>query len=303
MKRRSVTIAVAAALAFILTGCLRYSSSYYIQSDSTVDGSIYVALADGYQNDSDPYKGTGAGEIGAWFSSSTITDYSGSGWYTYIIEFHDEPLASFSAVPDAAWKIQIIKGAAGRYTIHGYDSDSFEPDTRTKITSEGGFVYLSVAFPGTLVEQTGAASSGNSSGSGWATWDLMSMSGVPYAKGNGGVLFTIDPGLFIDLFPDPVVTAPAVPEPVVTVTVGPAPVVTPTTSPSPSPTASAVATSSGDGDRKAKIPAWVWATGAVLVAALAGLIGYTLANRKPSVSAGPATPEAGAAAGTEGGAK
>jgi hypothetical protein len=285
MKRRSLAAVLIATLVLTLTGCLRYNSIYYIQSDGTVSGQIYTALKEGYQTNSDPYKGTGAGDIAAQFPGATITDVTAAPWYAYLVSFSNAPLSSFAAVPSAAWQVQITH-VGNVYKVVGYDTDGTTADTRNAINSNGGYTYLQIGFPGALKDAGNAASSGTSSGSGWAEWDLVNMTGTPYADGYGGLMF-VDPGLFhFDPFgptPGPVATpAPTpVPKPAVTV------VITPSAAPSPSPSASggaspsptlttiAAPSSGGSGG----IPAAVWIVLAALVVALAGLGGFMLSRR------------------------
>lgn len=303
MPRKLIRAALAAAAVVVLAGCTRFSSSYTIQSDDTVDGSIFVAAKEGYQTDGDPYFGTGAGDIAANFTSATITEDMVFGWYGYYIDFTNEPLATFAWAPDEPWKLQITKSGSV-YTVLGFNGE-YTADNVTQIQTEDGYMTLSVSFPGALTEQFGAVASGTTDGGqGWVYWDLLAIesggSGQAYAKGNGSfTLIPIDPGIFDSLFPDPA-TLPAEPAPAVTVTLpAPAPIVTPVATPEPSVAPSVVATPD-DGESssdKASIPVWVWAVGAALVAALVGLIGYTVASRKskaataaslPAAPAGPA---------------
>ena len=51
MPRHALRAALAAVVVLVLSGCVRYSSSYTIQSDDTVDGTIFVTLKEGYQNE------------------------------------------------------------------------------------------------------------------------------------------------------------------------------------------------------------------------------------------------------------
>ena len=295
MTRRSIVLVLAAALALVLSGCARYSTSYTIQTDDTVDGSIYVALAEGYQTDSSPYYGTGAGDIAASFTNATITEQIVPGWYGYTIDFTDEPLATFGWDPDQPWKLQITKSSGG-YSVLGFDG-VYTADQVNTIQTNDGWMTLSVTFPGALTEEYGAVASGTTdAGQGWAYWDLLAIeaggSGQAYARGNTGLpTLHLVPGLLDDLFPDPA-TLPADPAPAVTVTI--APPVEPVVTPAPSVTPTAVPAGNDGSSDKTSIPVWVWAAGGALVVALAGLIGYTAANRKPKIAAPAAatTPEA-----------
>ncbi len=285
MRRRSLAAAMIAALVLTLTGCLRYNSIYYIQSDGTVSGQIYTALKDGYQDDSKPYHGTNAGDIAAYFQNATITDFSGSGWYGDIVTFNNEPLSTFAAPPDEAWKVQITKNN-NTYHVVGYDTDQVDDNTRNNIENNDGYVYLNVSFPGTLTDAGNAAQNGNTNGIGWAKWDMVNMTGSPYATGNGGLIL-INPGIFhlnpinpsATPAPSPTQAAPA-PQPVTTVVVTPSPTSSakPSASPSASPSTSAVAAGGGAGGSTG-VPPWVWITMAALVVALAGVGGYMVATR------------------------
>lgn len=286
MSRRSVAAVLIATLVLALSGCLRYNSIYYIQSDGTVSGQIYTALKEGYQNNSDPYKGTGAGDIAAAFPGATITDVTSAPWYGYLVQFSNAPLSSFAAVPTAAWGVQITK-TGNVYKVVGYNTDSTTADTRNAINSNDGFTYLQVGFPGALKDAGNAPDSGTSSGSGWAEWDLVNMTGTPHAEGYGALLF-IDPGLFhfdpIPVSPGPLATPASTPAPVVTVVITPSAAQSPSPSPSassgatPSPTLTTIGAPStgGSGDG---IPPWVWIALAALVVALAGVGGYMLSQR------------------------
>ncbi len=290
MARHVARAALAVALAVVLSGCVRFSSSYTIQTDDTVDGTIFVALAEGYQTDTDPYKGTGAGDIAANFTNATITENIVAGWYGYIVDFTDEPLATFAWDPDQPWKLQITKTTDG-YSVLGFNGE-YTSDQVDTIQGADGWMTMSVTFPGALMEQYGAVASGTTdAGQGWAYWDLLAIekggSGQAYARGKTAVTFVhLVPGLLDDLFPDPA-TLPTEPAPAVTVTIAPhvEPVVTPTPDATPSVASTATPTAAPTGSDgtsdKTSIPVWVWAAGGALVAALAGLIGYTAANRKP----------------------
>lgn len=285
MRKKLAAVAAATLATLALTGCIRQSAYYYIQSDDTVDGTIYMAVHEDYVSDSDPYRGTGAGEVVAYFANTTVTEFDNPPWIGYHIDFVDEPLATFAAVPDAAWKAQITK-AANKYTVYGYTPTAEDESLRDTIHDMDGFLQMTVIFPGALVEQDLAdETSVGAEIPGWAGWDMDEVVGTPYAKGNGGLFFHLVPG-WADLFDplDPLAEPPLDPEPapVVTVVITPepdAPDTPDTPAASPTPT-TAIAAPEGD-DEKAAIPAWVWAAGGALVLALAGLIGYTLANRKP----------------------
>ena len=287
MKRRSLAAVLIGVLVLTLTGCLRYNSIYYIQSDGTVSGQIYTALKEGYQTNTDPYKGTGAAEIAAAFPGATITDVTSAPWYGYMIHFSNAPLSSFAAVPTAAWGVQITK-TGNVYKVVGYNTDGTTADTRNTINTNGGYSYLQVGFPGALKDAGNAWDSGTSSGSGWAEWDLVNMTGTPHAEGYGSLIL-IDPGLFhfdpIPLSPGPLATPAATPapkpKPVVTVVVTPskAPAPSPSASKSvaPSPTLTAIAAppSGGSGG----IPLAVWIVLAALVVAAVGVGSFLLAQR------------------------
>ena len=300
MKRRSLAAVLIATLVLVLTGCLRYNSIYYIQSDGTVSGQIYTALKEGYQNDSDPYKGTGADTIAAAFPGATISDVTSAPWYAYMISFSNAPLSSFSAVPTEAWQAQITK-TGNVYKVVGYNTDGTTAETREAINSNGGYAYLQVGFPGALKDGGNAAESGTSSGSGWANWDLVNMTGTPHAEGYGGLIY-INPGIFdfdlIPLTPGPLSTPAATPAPVVTVVVTPSPAASPSPSASggatPSPTLTTIAApATGD---SGGVPLAVWIVlGALLVAAV-GVGSYLLARR----GSGAGVAVAGAGAGDSG---
>ncbi len=293
MKRRSLAAVLIAALVFTLTGCLRYNSIYYIQSDGTVSGQIYTALKEGYQTDSDPYKGTGAGDIAAHFPGATITNVTAPPWYAYRVSFSNAPLSSFAAVPDAGWQAQITK-SGNVYSVVGYNTDLTSASTRDAITSNDGYSYLQVGYPGALKDAGNATSSGTSSGSGWTEWDLVNMTGTPHAQGYGSLLL-IDPGIFhffpLDPTSAPVATptptaAPApmpgtAPAPAVTVVITPsaASASSPSASDgaSPSPTLATIAAPSSGGS--GGVPLAVWIVLAALVVALAGVGSFLLAQR------------------------
>ena len=306
MKRRSLAAVLIATLVLALTGCLRYNSIYYIQSDGTVSGQIYTAIKEGYQTDSDPYKGTGAGTIAAAFPGATISDVTAAPWYAYMVSFSNAPLSSFSAVPTEAWQAQITK-TGNVYKVVGYNTDGTTAETREAINSNGGYTYLQVGFPGALKDGGNAASSGTSSGSGWAEWDLVNMTGTPHADGYGGLIY-INPGIFdfdlIPLTPGPLSTPAATPAPVVTVVVTPSAAASPSPSPSPSasegaspsPTLTTIAApSTGD---SGGVPLAVWIVLAALVAAAVGVGSFLLARR--GSGAGVAVAGAGAGAGAGG---
>jgi len=285
MGKKIITACVTALAILTLAGCMRQSAYYYVQPDDTVDGTIYVALDEAYTNADDPYRGTGADTIAAFFQNATITPFDNGKWKGYHIDFADEPLATFAGVPDETWGVQIVKDG-GKYVAHGYAPTPDDDSMRQAIEDDDGFLRLTVSFPGSLVEQTGAdETSATDEKPGWASWDMLTVSDAPYAKGNGGLIFHLIPGignLFLpggdpDPNPEP---SPAEPAPVVTVVVTPNPVVTPspTAEPSPSPSPSAVV--AAPEEKSSSIPVWVWIVGAVLLAALAGLGGVLAATTR-----------------------
>ena len=129
------------------------------------------------------------------------------GWYGYYIDFYDEPLATFAWAPDEPWKLQITK-SGGQYIVYGFNG-AYSADDVNQVQSQDGWMVMSDPFPGPLTEQAGAVDSGTTDeGYGWVYWDLLAIesggSGQAYAKGGGALTpITIDPGVFIDLFPDP----------------------------------------------------------------------------------------------------
>ncbi len=301
MRGRPLTACMAGLAILVLGGCMRQSAYYYIQPDDTVDGTIYVALDEAYVDASDAYRGTGADDVAAFFAHSTITPFDNGKWKGYHVAFEDEPLATFAGVTDETWGVQIVK-VSNQYVIHGYAPTSSDDSLRQAIIDDDGFMQLTVSFPGTLVEQTESDQmSGATVKPGWASWDMTTVTAAPYAKGNGGFLYSLVPG-FAHLFlpsgdPDPhpsaSVVAPPAPEPVVTVVITPSPVES--ASPSPSPTPSVIA--APESDSSSGIPVWVWVVGAVLLAALAGLGGVlfaTLKNQKatPPPASSPEEPAA-----------
>ena len=299
MKRRGIAAALIATLVVALTGCLRYSGVYNIQSNGTVSGQIYTALKEGYQDDSKPYHGTNAGDIAAHFQNATISEMMNPPWYGYIITFTDEPLSTFAAVPSEAWQVQITK-SGNVYTVNGYNTDQADDNTRNAIKNNDGFVSLQVSFPGTVKDPGNSKDSGELNGVGYVVWDLVNMTGTPHATGNGGLIL-LYPGIHFNPIqptaapattPAPPANPPkTTPQPVVTVVVTPSPKASPSASPSPSPTPTAMAAGSSGGS--SGIPPWVWIVMGGLLAALAGLGGFMAANRAkvptPAVAGGAAT--------------
>jgi hypothetical protein len=287
MGKKIITACVAALAILTLTGCLRQSAYYYVQPDDTVDGTIYVALDEAYTNADDPYRGTGADDIAAFFHNATITPFDNGKWKGYHIDFVDEPLATFADAPTETWGVQIVK-VGTQYVAHGYTPTADDDSMRQAIEDDDGFMRLTISFPGTLVEQTGADETSDAAEKpGWASWDMLTVDDTPYAKGNGGLLFHLIPGI-VHLFDpegDPVPnpsTSPAEPAPVVTVVVTPSPVETPSPSstPSTSPSASPSAVVAAPSESDSSIPVWVWIVGAVLLVALAGLGGVLAATMR-----------------------
>ena len=292
MRGRLLAACVAGLAILTLGGCMRQSAYYYIQPNDTVDGTIYVALDEAYVDEADAYRGTGAGEVAAFFDNATITPFDNGKWKGYHVAFEDEPLASFAGVPTETWGVQIVK-ASNQYTVHGYAPKPSEDSTRQAIIDGDGFLRLTVSFPGTLVDQTESDEmSGATEKPGWASWDGTTVANAPYAKGNGGLLFHFVPGVY-DLFlpsgdPDPnpstSAAAPA-PDPVVTVVITPSSAPSASPSASPSPTPSLIAAPESDSDSDSGIPVWIWIVGAVLLAAVVGLGSYLLATRKSAAAA------------------
>ena len=223
MRKTLISVGLVGLALLVLSGCMRQSAYYYIQPDDTVDGTIYIARDEAFVDASDPYRGTGAGEIAAFFAHTTITPQDFGKWKGYNVTFSDEPIATFAAVPDETWGVQITR-VGTQYVIHGYEPQPSEDSVRQAIIDGDGFLRLTVAFPGSLIEQTGAdQSSPFGDAPGWASWDGTTIANAPFARGNDGLLFHLIPG-FEDLFlpggdpdPMPAPTAAPAPQPVVTV--------------------------------------------------------------------------------------
>jgi hypothetical protein len=300
MRHKFLAACLAGLALLTLSGCLRQSAYYYIQPDNTVDGTIYIALDEAYTNASDPYRGTGAGDIAAYFDHATITAFDNAKWKGYHVDFIDEPVATFAGSVTDTWGIQILKDADNQYVINGYTPTASDDSMRQTILDDDGFMQLTVSFPGTLIQQTEAKeTSASGETPGWAAWDMLTVANAPTGRGNGGFLFHYVPGIDSLFFPsgDPVPNpttsaAPEAPQPVVTVVVTPSaqasPSTSPAASPSPTPTPSA-ANSDGSGSG---VPAWVWIAGAALLVALAGLTGAFVATsrgKRGAASPAPAT--------------
>lgn len=269
-KRLRVACGIA-VVALLLSSC-RYGANYTINNNGTVTGRVYVAL---YQ-DPDPSAAdvhdmveSEAQTIADSFTTSVVTPHDEGDWVGYYVNINNEPLASFADPPQATWDIQITK-SGNEYSVVGWTAAA-DDMARSSATDAGGYLELEVHFPGNLIEADNA--SATTVAPGYAFFNLLTVPvGVaPYARGFGPP----PPA------PDPVVTVVITPEPVVT------PVVTPVVSPSETPSASPSAAPAEEGGTS--IPPWVWAVGGVLVVALAAMIGFALASRKPATPAEPAS--------------
>ncbi len=272
--------------AILLTGC-RYSATYTINADNTVSGRIYTA---GYLDPGDAsahdtikaYIDGDADNIASAFSTSVKSLYIDGDWYGYFIDITDEPLPSFAAAPEAAWDIQIIR-TGPQYRVNGYTFTDDDDVPRPSARDNGGYLTVDVRMPGNLTYSVSASLATETPAR--VQWDLLNVVPVgttPTATSDASS-------------PEP--PAPPAPEPVVTVVIPPAPepVVTPSVTPSASPSAPPLIAPAPSGDDNG-IPLWVWAVGGVLVLALAGMIGFMVANRKtptpaPAASATKAKPK------------
>lgn len=267
---RSLRIACGiVTIALVLSGC-RYASTYTINNNGTVSGRVYVAL---YQDPAEAsvqdMVDSQAQTIADSFTTSVKTPHNEGDWIGYYINISNEPLSSFADPPEQTWDVKITK-SGNEYRVFGYTATAGD-QARASATDDSGYLELDVHFPGNLIEATGATDTTVSPG--WAHFNLLTipLDQTPYARGSG---------------PPP----PPDPDPVVTIVIPPSPVVTPEVTPSvtpseiPSPSPSAVS----DEGEDTSIPVWVWAVGGGLLVALAGMIGFALANRKPAAPTEPA---------------
>ena len=294
MRRRLLAACLAGLAVLTLGGCLRQSAYYYIQPDNTVDGTIYIALDEAYTNASDPYRGTGAGDIAAFFDHATVTAFDNGKWKGYHVDFVDEPLATFSEAVTDTWGVQILKDSNNEYVINGYAPTASDASARQTILDDDGFMQLTVSFPGSLIQQTEAKeTSAPGETPGWAAWDMLNVTNAPTARGKGGLLFHLVPGvgsLFLpsgDPVPNPTTSAaPAAPQPVVTVVVTPnaAPNASSSSNTGANPSPSSTPIAAPPEETGARTPAWVWIVGAALLVALAGLTGALVATRRGAIT-------------------
>ena len=312
MRRKFLAACLAGLAVLTLSGCLRQSAYYYIQPDDTVDGTIYIALDEAYTSASDPYRGTGAGDIAAFFDHATVTPFDNGKWKGYHVDFVDEQLATFSEAVTDTWGIQILKDDNNEYVINGYSPTPSDDSTRQTIVNDDGFMQLTVSFPGTLIEQAQAKeTSASGETPGWAAWDMLTVTSAPTARGHGGTLIHLIPGigsLFLpggDPVPNPATSAaPVAPKPAVTVVVTPSAEPSAKPSPSASPSATPAVIAAPSDDSGSSIPVWVWIVGGALLVALATLAGALAATSRrrtpipvpPSASASPTPVPAGAEA-------
>ncbi len=291
--RKSIAAVAALVLAFALTGCLRYNANYYLRNDGTVDGAITTSIKKDSADETDPYKGTGAGAIRDSFHTiEEFNDLSDGDWYTYEILFLDEPMTSFDSDPTEPWQIRIGFDGEGQQ-IWGFDTDTYDDTTRNAIANGDGYVTLRVKFPREITDP-GNLQDRTPDGHGEiAFWDLLNMTGAPHAGafGDGPPPAPAAPAPATEPAPAPATEpapAPATePAPAPSATEAP-PAAAPVPSASPTATVSAAAESGGGGG----IPVWAWVVLSTLAAAVAALAGVLIAARVGASAASAAAPEA-----------
>ncbi len=277
--RKTLRVAAGVALAVILLSGCRYDATYTIHTDNTVSGRIYTA---GWLDPGDPtthdtvkaYIDADADVIADAFTTSVKSAYTDGAWYGYFIDLTDEPIPSFADPAQAAWDIQIIR-TGDAYRVNGFTFEDDDDPPRPQARDNGGYITLDVRAPGELEIAISASSATESPCR--IQWDLLNVVPVgttPYAicDATPPEPPDPDPAVTVVITPDPIVT----PEPVVT------PVVTPVETPSESPSPVA------DGGESDSIPTWVWAVGGGLLVALAAMVGFAIANRKPAEPPAPA---------------
>jgi hypothetical protein len=260
MSRKATLLCVLTIATLAITGCTREEGNYTITENNTVNGTIILAVPQNETNDAVSTWDTAT--IAAEFAHATVTDLGSPDWVGSRITFSDEPIATFHD-PTELYQIGITR-VGSQFVVEGAPVDPSMAEFRQAVIDSGGIISIRVAFPGEVYEHNGSLS-GNA-----VTWSVLTQSETIYARGSAVPPPPADP------VPDP--------DPANTIVITPsAAVQTPTPTPNVSPSATP---SAGVVEAKGNsIPMWVWAVGGVLVAALAGMIGYLVANRKPAVPA------------------
>ncbi len=177
-KRKLGIVALAAALALSLSGCVKMVQNIVLHDDNTASGEFIIALdkqfAEGMTID-EIVQQLGGDEMTSDMTNAKSEDYDDGEFIGTRVTFTDEPIENVET--DGS----IIREG----DVFIFDAPATESGETSTLT-ENAVIVASVTFPGTVTEHNGSLSGTT------VTWDLLTFTGAPHAV--GGAVGTGDDG-------------------------------------------------------------------------------------------------------------
>jgi hypothetical protein len=175
IKKKMGAIVATVVLVLGLSGCVRVISDITLHENNTASGEMVVAVQEGIGESMGMTDQEFADQLNADSGTDTMTNakvapYKQDGYVGTRITFSDEPIDTFKGADGA------ITREGDTFVFQGTATDSSETEGLPE--GSGAIATMSITFPGAVTEHNGTLK-GNT-----VTWDLLTLTEAPYAKGS-----------------------------------------------------------------------------------------------------------------------